>query len=98
MSLNDSNQLSDAEIASRNITKMVLFVLLTYYIGYLPYIFYQLMRTSNFKRNIFYSFFKYLSILLKQITISFTIFIYYFFNKEYRKKFKIYFNKILRRH
>jgi hypothetical protein len=104
LSQNSSNQLqiapiklSNAEIASRNITKMVLFMLLIYYIGYLPFLLYSVLIYISFPQNTILKIFSYFAILSKESSKSITIFIYYSFNKEYKKKFNFYLKKILRR-
>jgi hypothetical protein len=92
-----SIKLSSAQVASRNITKMLFFMLLIYYIGYLPFLFDLVLIYSDFPRNTFYLAFTYFAIFSKGLSKSITIIIYYNFNKEYKRQFKSYLNRCLNR-
>jgi hypothetical protein len=88
--------LTAAETASRNITKMVLIMLLIYYIGYLPYLLHYLLTFIHISNSVFYKNFGYFSFFTNYLSRGVPIFIYYNFNNEYKKKFKFYLKKITR--
>lgn len=84
-------KLRKEDTASQNITKMVLFMLCLYYVGYFPYILYISIKFFHIPNSISYSIFFFISIFAKDFAKGSTIFIYYKFNKQYRKIFRKYF-------
>jgi hypothetical protein len=95
--INSARKQTNAEIASRNITRMVLFLLLFYYFGYLPYMISHFWYYSIKTRTVEYMYVAYFAIFCKDLAKSSTIFIFFYFNKEYKKKLKLCFKKIIRR-
>jgi hypothetical protein len=85
-----------SEIASRNITKMVFFLVLSYYIGYLPFVTYYLLKNFYNLNNVLRVYLHLISNVFKDFSMSISIFIYFYFNKEYKKIYLNYLKKIFR--
>jgi hypothetical protein len=75
------------EIANRNITRMIILMLLVYYFGYLPYTLRLMFKYANLFNQDFMNCFIIFAVIARDLSVGCTIFIYYKCNKEYHKLF-----------
>jgi hypothetical protein len=96
--LTHTNLPTSEDVASQNVTRMILYMILIYYFGYAPYTFRKIYLffvdtdlVFDLNRNLMGTFLAFLLVLFK----STDILIYYNFNTQYRKVFLIGFKKFI---